>query len=32
MQLLERPARKKSMEDVFGELRHWVAADDPART
>jgi AcrR family transcriptional regulator len=30
MQLLERPARKKSMEDVFGELRHWVAADDPA--
>ena len=31
MQLLERPARRKSMEDVFAELRHWVAAD-PART
>jgi hypothetical protein len=30
MQLLERPARKKSMEDVFGELRHWVAAGEPA--
>jgi AcrR family transcriptional regulator len=30
MQLLERPARKKSMEDVFGELRHWVAAEGPA--
>jgi AcrR family transcriptional regulator len=30
MQLLERPARKKSMEDVFSELRHWVAAEDPA--
>jgi AcrR family transcriptional regulator len=30
MQLLERPARKKSMEDVFGELRHWVAAEEPA--
>jgi AcrR family transcriptional regulator len=30
MQLLERPARKKSMEDVFAELRHWVAAEDPA--
>lgn len=30
MQLLERPARRKSMEDVFGELRHWVAAEDPA--
>jgi AcrR family transcriptional regulator len=30
MQLLERPPRKKSMEDVFGELRHWVAAEDPA--
>lgn len=29
MQLLERPARKKSMEDVFGELRRWVAAEDP---
>jgi hypothetical protein len=30
MQLLERPARKKAMEDVFGELRRWVAAEDPA--
>jgi AcrR family transcriptional regulator len=30
MQLLERPARKKSMQEVFGELRHWVAAEDPA--
>ncbi len=31
MQLLERPARKKSMEDVFDELRYWVSADDPVR-
>jgi AcrR family transcriptional regulator len=30
MQLLERPARQKSMEDVFGELRRWVVAGDPA--
>ncbi|HEY6471551.1 MAG TPA: helix-turn-helix domain-containing protein [Acidimicrobiales bacterium] len=30
MQLLERPARRASMEDVFGELRHWVRASDPA--
>jgi AcrR family transcriptional regulator len=30
MQLLERPARGKSMEDVFGELRHWVAAEESA--
>lgn len=30
MQLLERPPRTKSMEEVFGELRHWVAAEDPA--
>ena len=30
MQLLERPARQKSMEDVFAELRHWVGAEDPA--
>jgi AcrR family transcriptional regulator len=30
MQLLERPARRASMEDVFGELRHWVGAPDPA--
>lgn len=32
MQLLERPARKKSMEDVFSELRHWMAADAATRT
>ncbi len=33
MQLLERPARKKSMEDVFSELRLWMVAEDPlART
>jgi AcrR family transcriptional regulator len=30
MQLLERPAQRASMEDVFGELRHWMAAEDPA--
>ncbi len=30
MQLLDRPARKKSFEEVFGELRRWVAAEDPA--
>jgi AcrR family transcriptional regulator len=30
MQLLERPARKKSMEDVFDELRYWVSAEDRA--
>ncbi len=30
MQLLERPARKKSMEDVFGELRRWIVSEDPA--
>lgn len=30
MQLLERPARKKSMEDVFAELRRWVSAEIPA--
>ena len=30
MQLLERPARRASMEDVFGELRHWVRAPNPA--
>lgn len=31
MQLLERPARKKSMEDVFAELRHWMAPDPATR-
>jgi AcrR family transcriptional regulator len=30
MQLLERPARKDSMEDVFAELRLWVTVEDPA--
>jgi hypothetical protein len=30
MQLLERPARRSSMEDVFGELRCWVLAPDQA--
>lgn len=30
MQLLERPPRKKAMEDVFAELRQWVASEDPA--
>lgn len=30
MQLLERPARRASMEDVFGELRQWVRTPDQA--
>jgi AcrR family transcriptional regulator len=30
MQLLERPARETSMEEVFAELRHWMVAEDPA--
>ncbi len=30
MQLLERPARRASMDDVFGELRQWVLTPDQA--
>jgi AcrR family transcriptional regulator len=30
MQLLERPARRASMDDVFAELRNWVVAEDSA--
>jgi AcrR family transcriptional regulator len=30
MQLLERPARRASMEEVFGELRQWVHTPERA--
>jgi hypothetical protein len=32
MQLLERPARRQSMEEVFGQLRSWVLEPEEMRS